>query len=1089
MRHFFTLLILFLFTNAMAQDWVWGIKGTGDNQQAGAADIVVDNNGNSVIAGYYQKSLNLDGHSLYTEDDYYSDIFLGNVDAIGHVKWLKSIECGNTYNEALALETDDDKNIYLTGGKNGSIFVSKFDSTGVLLWNTDFGKKFYGYGRDISIDQFNNIYVVGGSGGDFFMAKLNYYGETVWTKDISVNSSRGIYVNALDVDALGNAYFAGTFDFDSIILDNIVIKQKGSAFWGKIDKNGKFIWAKSASGSLSSAAKIELISDNNFLLSGSCSSNIIIENILIKGISDYGANPFIAKFDTAGNLKWAQAAHNTYYGSSVQDLKADYNDNFYLTGSYFTCYGSFCTEYDYYIEKYNSLGNYLWRKDFQNPNFDFSFSIDLDNNGFLYNIGNTQAENFIEPNSNLATNSIGVGKLNTLSTTVNRTQKPGIDRVIYNCKSSELTSISAFGQNIKWYDDPTLNKLLYSGNQYQINLQVTDTLYVTQTINNIESWPKEVIVYYTDLSVEKMTYYLDTLSVSPNKLLSYNWSFNGVTIQDENENFYKPLLNGMYSLEIKAGACSRTLNFEFKRPTPPVVDSLRYVCYQELAGGFNAIGENIIWYANKSYNDTLFVGNQYNPVITTNRKFYVRQTVNGIASYPQLVVVKFSALTDTVLQYGPNYFYATYNQKFKYQWYYEDTLIENANSNMYVPLKNGLYTVNIDDSICNKSLSRYFVTEPKIDTTIYSACRSESFPTITAEGQNLTWFTYNYQTWLIDTLSTANSLTPQFNETKYVYLTQSVSGFSSNPKSILFIRSAFSKLSVYNAGNSLFIIGEYSNFYKYKWYLNNDTIPVNYSPDFYSPNYGEYKIKISLGASCDTIFNYSFYPKFDNIVYVCSDTNPAITVDPYIIRWYSDINLKSLISYSGTIYPYLNGKDTTFYIAQVVNNNVVWRDKIKVIYPALDKLEIINNDNKLTVNNPKPYFRYLWQYNDLVLDSENSTCIPDKEGVYSVSVQAGNCVVKLNYSYIKTSIYGLDADIGFTIYPNPTRDLVSIVSNKLTPEVIQVKLYSGNGQLVYSKQFNSSDIIVDMKDIELGVYNLELRTSSKSYNYKIIKLK
>lgn len=130
MKHFLTILTILLITNTFtsAQNWVWGIKGTGTNQgNDGAAKISVDNNGNSVIAGYYKQKMTLDGHELSSPDDYYSDMFLGRVDTQGHVLWLISIEAGNTYNDYIGLTTDDDKNIYLTGAKDGCIFVSKYD--------------------------------------------------------------------------------------------------------------------------------------------------------------------------------------------------------------------------------------------------------------------------------------------------------------------------------------------------------------------------------------------------------------------------------------------------------------------------------------------------------------------------------------------------------------------------------------------------------------------------------------------------------------------------------------------------------------------------------------------------------------------------------------------------------------------------------------------------------------------------------------------------------------------------------------------------------------------------------------------------
>ncbi len=145
MRHLLTFLILFVLTTTqtIAQDWVWGLKATGNHQYSGDTDIAVDHEGNVVVAGYYQLTLKLDTFSLYTKDDYYSDIYLCRMDSAHNVKWIKHIETGTTYDEGIGVTIDEDKYIYLTGSKDGKIFVSKYDSLGNEMWFCNFNNKFY----------------------------------------------------------------------------------------------------------------------------------------------------------------------------------------------------------------------------------------------------------------------------------------------------------------------------------------------------------------------------------------------------------------------------------------------------------------------------------------------------------------------------------------------------------------------------------------------------------------------------------------------------------------------------------------------------------------------------------------------------------------------------------------------------------------------------------------------------------------------------------------------------------------------------------------------------------------------------------
>jgi hypothetical protein len=1087
MRYSLAFLILFILstTQTNAQDWVWGLKATGDHQNSDDTDIAVANDGNAVIAGYYKKSMILDGHSLYTTDDYYSDIFLGSLNPDGHVKWLISIEAGRTYSYDIGVALDDDKNIYLTGSRNGFIFVSKYDSTGVLIWNTDFDKKYNGYGNDIAIDQFDNVYVIGGGGWNFFMAKLNFYGETVWAKNIQVNSSDGFNPNDIDVDALGNVYFAATFGVDSIKLDDIEIKQKGSTFWGKLDSNGKFIWAKAAKGTTTDTPQIALASDNHIYISGSFSERLSIENTVLNGPCCSGPKPYIAKYDLQGNFIWAKTTNGE---GNTKEVKLDLDGNLYLTGTNFDCFGVFCTEYDYYIEKYGSSGNLIWRKDFKNSSYDLAEGMDIDNNGFLYVAAYTLAENSIDEKSKTATNSLGIGKLNTLSTTTKRPARPIINRLFFNCNVSELKSLRAIGQNIKWYDTATLSHQVHTGELLERNFQNTDTLYVTQTIHNIESWPKEVIVYKVDLSNEKVSYKKDTLSVVPNKNFSYQWMYNGNAIAGSNTNFYLPKLNGKYSVKIIAGNCSKTLDYIFERPNRPETDSLRYVCYKQPVGTLSAKGENVIWYADNTYRDTLLVGNQYSPKITANKTLYVRQTLNGIASYPQKVMVKFSELKDSIIKSGPSQLSTTYNKKFKYQWYYENTLIENADSNLYVPLKNGLYQVSIKDSICSTLLSRYFVLQPKISQTVYTVCSNESMPTLTAEGSNLYWMIYRSEKQAYDTISKTNSYIPEFNETNYIYLMQLDHGFSSYPIIIRILKANFSKLNFVSTDYSAGFEGKDNYNYTYQWFFNEETSPSNSSPFMYYPYFGKYKIKVSLSSKCDTVFNCNYYPKFDSINYICPNSSPQLTVASNNIRWFSDIKLTHLISYNSTIYPNLNGKDSTFYVAQFKDNLATWTGKVKAVYPGLEKLNIIQNDSALVVDNPKPYFKYNWQFENSDLEFKSFYCKPDKQGIYSVSIQAGNCMVKKSYSYIKTSINDLNISTIFRVYPNPTKDKLTIVSDGLTNENIQLKLYSSKGQVIQVTPYNNPEITIDIRSLKSGIYFLELRTDSELSKFKIIKL-
>ncbi|WP_193217941.1 MULTISPECIES: T9SS type A sorting domain-containing protein [unclassified Imperialibacter] len=540
---------LFLIFNALftsmqsySQEWSWGLKATGDTQYPYdySAEINVDYEGNIIIAGYYQKNFSLGSYSLFTEDGHYSDIFLSRVNKAGEVEWLKHVETGSSYDEGIGLAADDDSNIYLTGSKDARIMVSKYDSFGNLIWNQDFNNEHEGYGRTISVDQFDNVYVAGGIGSAFFLAKLDYDGNTMWKKDISVSSSNGCNVTDIAVDAIGNIYFVGVFSVNMLMLDDFVLEHDGGSgddtFFGKIDTDGNFIWVKSSSGKTTDNPQIALSSDNSLYLSGALFTGITFDNLSVEGICCQQPKPYIVKYQTNGDIAWAKAGYTTYAERGVtNDIKVDDNGNFYLSGTYYTTSGD--GENESYLEGYNSLGEHLWRIEMDMRSSDYSHGIDFDNNGYLYNIGFNYSTNFIDKNQYSTLSTIGVGKLNTVSSTNKRTPRPDSKRLVQVCNIEENISLEAKGENIRWYNDPLLSSLVSAENIYTLTDATTDTLYVTQTINGNESWPKEVIAYFSDLPQEPLIVENDTLKAPNGSNFKYQWLYKGDSLVDGTQSF------------------------------------------------------------------------------------------------------------------------------------------------------------------------------------------------------------------------------------------------------------------------------------------------------------------------------------------------------------------------------------------------------------------------------------------------------------------------------------------------------------------------------------------------------------------------
>jgi len=562
--------------NTYSQDWIHGIKATGSNQTDGLyndSDMVVDGKGNIIIAGQYNNSISFGEHTIETDDGSYPDIFLCRIRADHTVDWLKHIEVGFNNGDEIAVSLDDDGNIYLTGTKDSKVFVSKYDSLGSLTWNRDFGNEVQGYGTSVKTDLYDNVYVSGSSGWNFFMAKLSYSGEVIWTKNIWVNYSAGCTISDLAVDAMGNIYFAGKFEIN-LPLDDITLTYTNSwgpsVFWGKMDSNGKFIWAKSGAGRSTEKISLALTSSGHLILAGGVSgSSVSLGGYTVpRGNCCDGPTPFIAKSDLDGNILWAKAGTQNYYGSNPIDIQADYVGNLYLTGSYFTCYGSFCTEGDYYVEKYDMDGNPIWRKDYASGETEGSKTIDVDNRGFLYQLGVNSSPTFIDPNEWSPTRTYGVGVMDTKSTTYKRTPRPVADRLTIICKGDsedELRSITktAIGDNIRWYEDSALSNKIADGNDFTISTRESDTVYVTQTVEGIESWPKPVIVKIVSLPEDDLIAENDSIFAPVKEGIGYQWFYNDIPIENATSSFVEVDTTKNYSnftVLISESTCEKLLN-------------------------------------------------------------------------------------------------------------------------------------------------------------------------------------------------------------------------------------------------------------------------------------------------------------------------------------------------------------------------------------------------------------------------------------------------------------------------------------------------------------------------------------------------
>jgi hypothetical protein len=334
-------------------------------------------------------------------------------------KWTKQIGDAASTIDVRSSAVDAAGNIYTVGWFNGSqdfdpgigvytlaaigsfdIFVCKINPSGNLVWAKQMGGMYStsrGYG--IALDSFANVYTTGSfdvesdfdpgtsvymltpSGyNDIFISKLDSSGNFKWAKQIGGTSDETGF--AITTDALGNVYstgaFKGTVDFDPGTGSyNLTSKSVSSndIYVSKLDSTGTFIWAKSMGGTSNGTGRsIAVDNCGNVYTTGAFAGTTDFDpgsnvyNLASTGQYDV----FVSKLDSSGNFVWAKrwGSNNFDFGLSIA---VDVPKNVYTTG-YFSgtvdfdpgagTYNMSTMYSSNFISKLDSSGNFVFAKTF-----------------------------------------------------------------------------------------------------------------------------------------------------------------------------------------------------------------------------------------------------------------------------------------------------------------------------------------------------------------------------------------------------------------------------------------------------------------------------------------------------------------------------------------------------------------------------------------------------------------------------------------------------------------------------------------------------------------------------------------------------
>ena len=359
-----TLFILLGFSKANCQtpDWVWARSAQSNSSGIGEGySISTDKSNNVYITGYYVDSITFGSFILTTTAN--ANFYLTKYDSSGNVIWAKSsVSSSNGYCIGYNICTDPFGNVYATG-----IFVD----------TVSFGS-----------------YTLTGAGSEnVFLVKYDSAGNVLWARSaIGVGDNYGYQVSA---DLSGNIYVTGTFTSSTIAFGSYVLTNVAGydIFIAKYDSFGNVIWAKRFGNNGDEVAySIGTDALANLYVTGYFTSPSITfgsYTLTNTGLADI----FLAKFDSFCNVLWAKSVSGTdndfgYY------LVADSLGNIYITGYYFSqsiTFGSFTLNnqgaHDAFLAKYDSSGNVGWVKNIGGIGNQYGYCVAMDDLNKVYVIG------------------------------------------------------------------------------------------------------------------------------------------------------------------------------------------------------------------------------------------------------------------------------------------------------------------------------------------------------------------------------------------------------------------------------------------------------------------------------------------------------------------------------------------------------------------------------------------------------------------------------------------------------------------------------------------------------------------------------
>lgn len=336
-----------------------------------ARAVEVDTSGNIYMAGFFEGSVDFDpsaGANILSAAPGERDVFIQKLTPSGDLLWVKQISAGSRIDTVIdkIIQVDLAGNVYLSASFRGMVDFDPGPGNFILNSTTVFDY-------------------------DFFLLKLDSSGNFLWATQTGAQQNEIFSTIALDDSSniIRMGYFYGTIDFDPGPGDfSITASSGGDIFFQKLDSAANFLWAKSLGNSEQNyIGALRTDARGNIIASGSFKNSMDFD----PGVGTFMLNAlnlsydiFTLKLSPEGNLLWASQiqSENSEFHSN---LEVNTQGEIYCTASFSgsldldpgpAVYGLTSSNnglnFDGFLQKLDSLGNFIWGKQFSGTAGNFS---------------------------------------------------------------------------------------------------------------------------------------------------------------------------------------------------------------------------------------------------------------------------------------------------------------------------------------------------------------------------------------------------------------------------------------------------------------------------------------------------------------------------------------------------------------------------------------------------------------------------------------------------------------------------------------------------------------------------------------------